>query len=86
MSFSKYDPLPAIGSQYPDNSVTNYRSDYIQHPLEKPYVHHGEEYRKPEGDFEKVTSYKQEYTGLFKNEVKLLKQLMRRSDVHSYTV
>ena len=62
MRLSKYEPLPPIGSQSDDN-LTNYRQDYRAHPLEKPYVHQAEQYHKPEGDMEKDTSYKKDYTG-----------------------
>ena len=61
--FSKYEPLPAIGSQLHDENVTNYRADFVPYQIEKPYVHQAEQYQKPQGDIEKVTSYKQEYTG-----------------------
>ena len=63
MSINKYEPLPAIGSQYHDNELTNYRKDYVQHEIQKPFVHQSEVYRKPEGEIDDMTSYKKDYQG-----------------------
>ena len=63
MSFNRYQPLPAIGGQS-DNELTNYRNDYKQHQMERPYVHPAEQYVKPVGDMENKTSYKNDYTGM----------------------
>ena len=41
-----------------------FRQDYIPHPVEKPYVRQPEQYKRPEGNMEGMTSYKKEYTGL----------------------
>ena len=38
------------------------RVDYIEHPLGARYVHQGEKYRAPEGEFDPLTSYNKEYT------------------------
>ena len=64
MSFNKYEPLPAIGSQNYDNELTNYRKDYVPHELQKKYVHQAEQYKKPEGQMDSNTSYKNDYTGI----------------------
>lgn len=61
MSLPKYDPLPPITNS--DDAITNYRTDYKEHPLERPFVHKPDEYVKPQGDMENMTSYKQEYVG-----------------------
>jgi len=63
MSLSKYEALPPISSNRGDDNLTNYRVDYHPHPLEKPFVHKQDDYVKPAGDMEKMTSYKQEYVG-----------------------
>lgn len=66
MSLNKLDPLPPINSGWNnDNSLTNYRTDFIPHALERPYVHKHEGYVKPQGHMEDVTSYKQEYVGRY---------------------
>lgn len=39
------------------------RTDYIKHPLDKPYVHPQEIYKRPTGEIEGLTSYNKDYTG-----------------------
>ncbi|VDI73613.1 Hypothetical predicted protein [Mytilus galloprovincialis] len=36
--------------------------DYVPHPIEKPYVRQAEQYKRPEGNMDGMTSYKKEYT------------------------
>lgn len=40
-----------------------FRQDFIKHPLEKPFVRVPDQYRRPEGEMEGMTSYKKEFTG-----------------------
>lgn len=51
---------PVKGGPFEDK--TTQRADFVPYQIEKPYVHQAEQYQKPQGDIEKVTSYKQEYT------------------------
>lgn len=39
------------------------RTDYIQHPMEKPWVRQPEQYMRPQGNMDTTTSYKKDYTG-----------------------
>lgn len=44
-----------------EDRTTN-RQDYIKHPLEKPYVRVPDQYHRPDGAMEGMTSYNKEYT------------------------
>ncbi|KAK3098785.1 hypothetical protein FSP39_023093 [Pinctada imbricata] len=48
------------GGQFHDS--TTQRQDYIKHPLERPYHRVPDQYKKPMGEMEGVTSYKKDYT------------------------
>lgn len=48
---------------YIHNYVYILRQDFIKHPLEKPFVRVPDQYRRPEGEMEGMTSYKKEFTG-----------------------
>lgn len=48
---------------YIHNYVYIFRQDFIKHPLEKPFVRVPDQYRRPEGEMEGMTSYKKEFTG-----------------------
>lgn len=48
---------------YIHNYVYFFRQDFIKHPLEKPFVRVPDQYRRPEGEMEGMTSYKKEFTG-----------------------
>lgn len=43
-----------------------FRVDYIPHPLEKPYHHHGETYKAPEGEMDMNTNYLMEFTSKYR--------------------
>ena len=64
MSMNRYETLPPISNH--DDGLTNYRTDFREHPMERPFVHKPDEYMKPPGDMENMTSYKQEYVGEYK--------------------
>lgn len=49
--------------KYIHNYVYFFRQDFIKHPLEKPFVRVPDQYRRPEGEMEGMTSYKKEFTG-----------------------
>ena len=38
-------------------------TDYVKHPLDKPYSHQHEQYKKPIGEIDTLTSYHRDYTG-----------------------
>ena len=38
------------------------RVDYIKHPTNRPHFHQPDQYIKPDGDIDAMTSYKKEYT------------------------
>ena len=61
MSLFKYQPLPPIHTS--DDELTNYRTDFKAHPVERPQFHQPDQYVKPQGEMDTNTSYKQEYTG-----------------------
>lgn len=41
--------------------LLNYRIDYVPHDTQRPTPHVPESYRKPEGDFDLLTSYTKDY-------------------------
>jgi len=51
-----------LNSGDPLSDKTTFRSDYIKHPLEKPYVHAHDAYKKPQGEIDTMTSYHRDYT------------------------
>ncbi|XP_052280897.1 stabilizer of axonemal microtubules 2-like [Dreissena polymorpha] len=65
----KPNQQPIHGGEFQDKTTqsnhgkneTNYRTDYHAHPLERPFVHKPDQYVKPQGDMDNMTSYKQEY-------------------------
>ncbi|XP_005089960.1 stabilizer of axonemal microtubules 2 [Aplysia californica] len=57
----KPDPS-ALRSEDPLSDKTTFRTDYIKHPLEKPYVHAHDVYKKPAGEIDALTSYHRDYT------------------------
>lgn len=44
------------------DDLTTHKVDYIPHPLEKPYHHHGDTYKAPEGEMDMNTNYLMEFT------------------------
>ncbi|WAR00691.1 SAXO1-like protein [Mya arenaria] len=58
----KPNQQPMHGGEFMDK--TTQRTDYKPHPLERPFVHKHEDYVKPPGDMENMTSYKQEYKSM----------------------
>lgn len=60
-------PVSQVGGIIkPDSSKyrpSQYRVDYVPYKVEKPWKKGSEEYKKPEGDMETLTSYNQTYTG-----------------------
>ncbi|KAH9520109.1 Stabilizer of axonemal microtubules 1 [Bulinus truncatus] len=52
----------ALRSEEPLSDKTTFRTDYIKHPLDKPFIHQHEPYRKPDGDLDTLTSYHRDYT------------------------
>lgn len=69
----KPDEKPA-GNNGPMEDRTTHRVDFIPHPLEKPFVHHGDEYKAPEGDMDMMTNYHKEYT---KKPLEIVKPIKR---------
>ncbi|PVD19823.1 hypothetical protein C0Q70_20314 [Pomacea canaliculata] len=51
----------AQGSGEPLSDKTTNRVDYIKHPLDRPYVHQHEGYKRPPGEFDHLTSYTKDY-------------------------
>lgn len=62
---------PYIFIQDSGNILINYRQDYIKHPLERPFVRVPEQYKRPQGEMEGMTSYKKEYTGIYYHKCKI---------------
>ncbi|GFN88637.1 stabilizer of axonemal microtubules 2-like [Plakobranchus ocellatus] len=52
----------ALRSDDPLSDKTTFRTDYVKHPLDKPYVHPHEEYKRPPGAIDTLTSYHRDYT------------------------
>lgn len=48
-------------SNDPLSDQTTFRTDYIKHPLEKPFVHTQDQYKRPQGEIDAMTSYKKDY-------------------------
>ena len=48
--------------KFKEISIYYHRVDYIPHPLEKPFVHQGEQYVPPEGQIDSLTTHKRDYT------------------------
>ncbi|NXW50417.1 SAXO1 protein, partial [Nyctiprogne leucopyga] len=60
-------------SKAPFENVTNYRVNYIPHPLKKRYVHEYEKYKASDGPFDGLTTHKFSYKGLAGQPAKLAK-------------
>ncbi|XP_033751105.1 stabilizer of axonemal microtubules 1-like isoform X2 [Pecten maximus] len=45
----------------PFMDATTQRQDYIKHPMEKPFVRVQDQYKKPDGVMDNITSYKKDY-------------------------
>uniref|UniRef100_A0A8B9SB17 Stabilizer of axonemal microtubules 1 n=1 Tax=Apteryx owenii TaxID=8824 RepID=A0A8B9SB17_APTOW len=60
-------------SKDPFETITNYKVDYVLHPLEKPYVHKYEKYKASEVPFDGLTTHKISYKGLAGQPAKLAK-------------
>ncbi|XP_064608534.1 stabilizer of axonemal microtubules 2-like isoform X2 [Liolophura sinensis] len=60
----KPQQVPMTG-EGPIADKTTHRVDYVPYKVEKPWKKGSEEYKKPEGDMETLTSYKQTYTGKY---------------------
>jgi hypothetical protein len=58
----------------PMDGLTTHRVDYIPHPLEKPYVHQGEQYKAPDGSMDNLTNYRIDYERKALDPVKPLKR------------
>ncbi|BFY97876.1 hypothetical protein BsWGS_00916 [Bradybaena similaris] len=52
----------ALRSEEPLSDKTTNRTDYIKHPLDKPYARVNEPYVRPVGDIDTLTSYHRDYT------------------------
>ncbi|XP_009459424.1 PREDICTED: protein FAM154A [Nipponia nippon] len=60
-------------SKVPFENITNYRVNYVPHPLEKCYVHKHEKYKVNEVPFDGLTTHKVSYKGLAGEPAKLAK-------------
>ncbi|NXT28284.1 SAXO1 protein, partial [Syrrhaptes paradoxus] len=60
-------------NKVPFENTTNYRANYMPHPLEKPYVHKYEKYKASEVPFDGLTTHKFSYMGLPGQPAKLAK-------------
>ncbi|KAL3866064.1 hypothetical protein ACJMK2_043405 [Sinanodonta woodiana] len=68
-----YKDSQAFQSNEPFDDDTTHRIDYRKWQVEKPHVHAPEQYTKPLGEMEHVTSYKQEYTPKHTSPVKAIR-------------
>uniref|UniRef100_A0A8C0AT39 Stabilizer of axonemal microtubules 1 n=1 Tax=Buteo japonicus TaxID=224669 RepID=A0A8C0AT39_9AVES len=57
----------------PIETVTNYRMNYVPHPLQKCYVHKKEKYKVNEVPFDGLTTHKASYKGMVGEPAKLVK-------------
>nr|XP_012804201.2 stabilizer of axonemal microtubules 1 [Jaculus jaculus] len=66
---------PAIPKLYdvPLEDLTNYKMNYVAHPVEKRFVHEAEKFRPCEIPFESLTTHKESYRGLLGEPSKSLK-------------
>ncbi|NXS48827.1 SAXO1 protein, partial [Balaeniceps rex] len=62
-----------LKSKAPFENITNYRGNYVPHPLEKRYVHEYEKYKVSEVPFDGLTTHKVSYKGLAGQPAKLAK-------------
>ncbi|XP_063996579.1 stabilizer of axonemal microtubules 1 [Pogoniulus pusillus] len=60
-------------SKAPFENITNYRVNYVPHPLEKRYVHENEKYKASEVPLDGLTTHKASYKGLAGQPAKLAK-------------
>ncbi|KAF1630600.1 Stabilizer of axonemal microtubules 1, partial [Eudyptes chrysocome] len=60
-------------SKAPFENITNYRANYVPHPLEKHYIHKYEKYKVNEVPFDSLTTHKVSYKGLAGQPAKLAK-------------
>ena len=42
-------------------SFLDCRTDYVRHPIGKPFLHMPDRYVQPDGDMDHMTSYKKDY-------------------------
>lgn len=54
----------AFSSGQPLDDTTTNRKDYVKWPMDRPFVHHPEEYRKPEGEMYTQTTHNATYKQL----------------------
>lgn len=52
----------AMRTEDPLSDKTTFRTDYIKHPLEKPYCHPQDIYSRPKGQIDTMTSYAKDFT------------------------
>ncbi|NXK03812.1 SAXO1 protein, partial [Herpetotheres cachinnans] len=64
---------PVQKTKAPFEYITNYRVNYVRHPLEKRYVHKNEKYKVNEVPFDDLTIHKVSYKGLAGQPAKLAK-------------
>ncbi|XP_006130051.1 stabilizer of axonemal microtubules 1 [Pelodiscus sinensis] len=64
---------PAHVTKVPLEDLTNYKLNYVPHPLEKRFVHEYEKYKPSEGPFDGLTTHKQSYKGLAGPPAKIVK-------------
>ncbi|NXL51381.1 SAXO1 protein, partial [Podilymbus podiceps] len=65
-------------SKAPFENISNYRVNYVPHPLEKRYVHKYEKYKVNEAPFEGLTTHKVSYKGLAGQPAKLAKPYQQK--------
>jgi len=73
----KPDPS-ALRSEEPLSDKTTFRSDYIKHPVDKPYSHPYEQYKRPVGEIDGVTSYNKDFTAKHAPPAQLIKHSGQR--------
>ncbi|XP_076443328.1 stabilizer of axonemal microtubules 2-like [Babylonia areolata] len=54
-------PPRGVDSDAPLEDKTTNRVDYVKHPMERPYHHMPDPYKKPQGDQDLLTSYTKDY-------------------------
>ncbi|XP_046350552.1 stabilizer of axonemal microtubules 2-like [Haliotis rufescens] len=71
-------PAVAIKGDGPLEDRTTHRVDYIPHPIERPQFHVPDQYSRPAGDHDMMTSYHKDYTEKQGAPAKAIKQLGMR--------
>ncbi|XP_061465482.1 stabilizer of axonemal microtubules 1 [Rhineura floridana] len=71
-------------TKIPLDSMTNYKLNYVVHPLPKHYVHEREPFKPSDIPFEGLTTHKQSYKGLAGQPAKSVKPPYVRPDLDNF--